>query len=303
MSDDPRQMRAQEMVTLDSLISAVFHMQPFLFGRYDRLLLDAYINDALKREVGLFNASDPEVQYAVQLDLREQGPEFSGWLAYTEQRFSDAIDYFNRALDRTNRDRAAIQWNLALAFYQIGDLDGAVSALRQAVIERKKESENRLTHIYESSANYEFMTGWVLERKSDSAGAREAYARALLSDLSFHPAHVRLARIALMAGDTATALDSFATAIDIRPDDAWLRYVHGTLLSQASRLDEALRELKQATQLEPLFASPWYELGRAADLQAELDASASDSPSSAVRAWTRIPSARRSAPRSIANDP
>ncbi len=268
MGGNPRELRSDEMVALDSLYWKAMTLRPFQFWPYERVLFDAYLQELMVRMLGPHDAASPDLEYALQRYLRDQGPELNGWLAYTERRFSDAIGLLNRAV-RRSRDRASARWNLALALYQNGDLDGTLETLREALADREKQSRDKLAYAHQSSASYEYAIGWVHERKSDPTSAREAYARALLSDLAFYPAHMRMGSLALLDGDTLTALNSFKLSVDVQPDDAWTRYVYGHTLLEAGRLDEAVAELEAAADLESVFAAPHYDLARAAELRGD----------------------------------
>jgi hypothetical protein len=264
---DRRAMQSKEMIALDSIRLVVHGMSPFHFGRYEGLLFTTFITRTLREALGpRYEEARAEIEYHVENYLRSQGPAMNGWMAYTRREFSAALAHYTSAL-KQSRDRASIQWLRAQLFHFLGQGDSAIAALRAAAAERAKENKDRLTHIYESQAGYEFGIGWLYEQHRDLAQAREAYARALLSELSFYPAQLRLGELALLAGDTTTALTAFRTAVDIRPNDGWIRYVHGYALLHAGQLDDAVRDLTRATELEPYFAAPYYYLARAAELR------------------------------------
>ncbi|MGH7468459.1 MAG: tetratricopeptide repeat protein [Longimicrobiales bacterium] len=270
MQADVRAMRQRDMMALDSLRLAFHTADPFFFGQYDGKLLMAYFDELIERDLrqsGNTSAVDrAAIDFELTNYLKRQGPEMNGWLAYTERRFANALSHYTSAL-KVTKDRAGLYSSRALVFYHTGRYAEAIADLKLAVEDRSKQEKDKLVHVYESQATYEFMIGRASEAMNDTASAREAYARALLSELSYYPAHLRLGRLDLAAGDTAAALNAFKTALDLRPNDPAIRYLYGDLLLSAGRPAEAEPELKQATVLEPYFAAPYYGLGRVAELQ------------------------------------
>jgi tetratricopeptide (TPR) repeat protein len=273
MEGERRALRSKEVLALDSIRFAFHTADPFLFGRYEKTRIMAYFNELIDRDVRRSGGNPAqlnraEIDFYVESYLRQLGSEMRGWLAYIERRFPDALTAYAAALKGT-KDRAGLHVSRALALYHSGQYDEAIAALKSAVEERGKEEKDRIIHMYESQATYEFMMGRALEAKRDTAGAREAYARALLSELSYYPAHVRIGVLSLVSGDTTAALTSFKTAVDIQPANGWIRSVYGNTLLAAGKYDEAITELKQVTVIEPWFSAPYHALGRAADLKGD----------------------------------
>lgn len=72
----------------------------------------------------------------------------------------------------------------------------------------------------------------------------------------------------LLAGRTEAALDDFASAVRLEPENADGRYNLGTVLaklgfegSERGDLDAAVRELSEAARLRPGFGDAWIQLG------------------------------------------
>ena len=81
--------------------------------------------------------------------------------------------------------------------------------------------------------------------------------RALVEDLAFGPAHVWLATLSEATGDAASALASYAQAVDLTPADAIYRYQYAIGLLKASRVQESLEQINQAIALEPFYADSY----------------------------------------------
>jgi len=135
----------------------------------------------------------------------------------------------------------------------------AVNALRE------KDLKD-FVYFYESKAVLEHSIGLIDERQTRLAPAREAYGRALQEDLNYYPAHVRLGMLALARNDTVTALRELDLAAQIRGDDPWVQTTYGVTLAQTGHLADAEAHLRKAVELEPLYAAPYYVLGRVAEM-------------------------------------
>jgi Tfp pilus assembly protein PilF len=137
--------------------------------------------------------------------------------------------------------------------------------MMRALQKLRARDEERVARVFESVAMYEHALAYLHVQRGDDVLAREAYERALLSDLSFYHARAGLADLALRQGDTASAVSEYGQAVALRPDDGGLRAGYAMALVQANRHGEAVEELKRAVELEPWFAQPYYVLGRLYD--------------------------------------
>jgi tetratricopeptide (TPR) repeat protein len=175
-----------------------------------------------------------------------------------------------------------------------GQHDRAREEMARAIEDMRREDADDLVYLYESKAVLEHSVAAVHEKQARPDSAREAYGRALREDLAFHPAHVRLAALALAAGDTAAAVGEMDLAVQLAPEDGALRHDYAGLLISARKYPEAVEELKKAAELEPWFAAPRLLLGKihdASGLRLETvrnykDFLARASKADAQRAWT-----------------
>ena len=150
--------------------------------------------------------------------------------------------------------------------FMIGNDDSTRGEMALALDKLRERDVKHFVYLYESKAVLEHSIGLSYEAKGDLEAAREAYGRALQEDLSYYPAHVRLGRMALTAGDTATALSELDLAVQLKGDDPWVQAHYGATLAQAGRLGDAVEHLRKAIELEPFYPIPYYLLGRVAEM-------------------------------------
>jgi Tfp pilus assembly protein PilF len=115
--------------------------------------------------------------------------------------------------------------------------------------------------------------------QKDDPRAREHFEAALVEDLSFYMARVRLAGLALKRADTTAALASLAQAVELKNDDAALQYFDGVLLRSRDRV-AATAALQRAVELAPEFAPPHLQLGVLAEVRGDT--------ASAIAAYARF---------------
>ncbi len=91
--------------------------------------------------------------------------------------------------------------------------------------------------------------------------ARGFSNRALAAQADHEQAHVWLAYAMLRLGESAEAIRLLTRASDLDPRDAYARYFHGCLMSEARRFDDALRCYQDTVALAPEFGFGWLGLG------------------------------------------
>lgn len=121
-----------------------------------------------------------------------------------------------------------------------------------------------------------------------------------VENLAFAPAHDALARLALIRGDTATAVRERAMAVELRPSDAFLRQQYGGALLVAGRPLDALDQFRRAVALEPYCADPYYGIAAAHDLAGDSTAAAKEYEEYLARAPRRASALRQHAERRLA---
>jgi tetratricopeptide (TPR) repeat protein len=238
-------------------------LSPFLQQKHDvkaiKRALAWSLEKELRRENPTAQVNRTEIEYYIDQMLQRVDPAVSAWIAHSEGRFVAAQDSYRKALSQSN-NKAYLRADLARLLVLMGRFPDARDEMTLALEELRTTDQEKLIRIYESKALYEHSIGLILEQLGDQAGAREAYARALQEDLSYYPSHIRLGDLALSAGDTATALTELELAVQIRGEDAGIRYMHAELLFRAGHFEAAAAESMEAIALEPLFALPYLLL-------------------------------------------
>jgi hypothetical protein len=285
---DRRTREHPEVLRIDSLYFRALRLDPFLRPQFDRDLIRLFVSTAL------FGGNTAEAAFYTEEVLRDLPPLLRGRLNAGEGRLMQALQAYDEAL-RESRGRRSeplrmIRHERGRMFALAGNDSMALVELGHALEASAAEDEgDELVFFYESKAMLEHSLGVVHERAGDPGAAREAYARALLEDLSYFPAHMRLGVLALAEGDSATAERELAMAAEAAADEPTARLAYATMLTALRRLPEAEAELLAVTELAPYFADPWYVLGLVRDWRGEGDSTA------AYRAF--LARARRGDPR------
>jgi tetratricopeptide (TPR) repeat protein len=250
---------------IDSLRLRALQLDPFVYEDLERLIVMRYVTELvvadLRREYGVSEAESRRrsVENDVRLYLRRpQAAAWRAWVAYAERRLDDAVKLYAEALKRAAGNAHAYRGQLhaqrARAFYLVGRQDSSAVELVKAIGELERRDQETLVRVYESKALLEFSLGLVLEKLGDLDGARAAYGRALVEDLAFHPAHLRLGGLRAAEGDTAGALAEFELAVEVAPDDPVARLILANHFHANGDNAAALATLEPLTEREPYWA-------------------------------------------------
>jgi tetratricopeptide (TPR) repeat protein len=263
MEGDRGTLESPEVKRLDSLQFRALMLSPFLYRRLDRTMFVAYVrDDAIRRARGSGEDPSPtELTFYIERYLRAAGPGMRAWAYYGDGDFTAALASYAQALDRT-RNKAYVRLERGRIFGMRGASDSAVSEMRLALEELRKQDQKELVVLYDSKAMTQYSIATLLEGDGNVDGAREAYGEALQEDLSYYPAHMRLGLLALGKKDTATAISELALAAQLAAGEPHVRYVNGYVLAATHHLPEAIKELKTAVELEPYYALPHLLLGQ-----------------------------------------
>ena len=229
------------MGDIDSLMTRAVRLDPFLYRKFDQLILER----ALESMVGT------------------QSAQFVGGVRsdpYTAGNFPKALH--DLAVDLPGyKEKWPIYSERGRIFYMIGGYDSAGAQLALARDELEHLNTDKLLPVYLSKATYDRMLGMVAQKQGKSDAAREAFGRALAEDLSYAPAHISLSDIDFAKGDTVAALSEMDIAAQLAPSDGYLAYEYGRALLMAGHDAEALEQMTRAVALEPYYAEPHVLMG------------------------------------------
>ena len=234
-----RRLRESEIQVVDSLQRAAYDLNPFIQRRFDYLLGPPIVPLICDRI----------------LDVKSAGFCFlyKGNLVMAVRRLGEALKKKPKDID--------LHYIRAQLFFRLFQFDSAASELG-ILADTLERRQTKKAMMYVSRATIFYAQGMAYTEHGDTARAREAYERALVEDLAFHMASVRLAGHALATNDTAAALNHLAHAINVRPAEAPLRLYYGVLLSQQKRRREAADQFMRAIEINPYYAPPYLHLGR-----------------------------------------
>jgi hypothetical protein len=251
---DRRTARSSEMVAIDSLYLRALTLDPFLYRRFEKDLIRFYLTSRVIENSGSRQLDRAALDFNITVYLRQHaGPYTRGVVAYGEGRFPETLRLWDESLRRSRR-RSFIRTERGRLFAHVGNNPSALEEFGHALTEMRREDERDLIYIYESKALLEHSVGMLHERMGDRGAAREAYGRALQEDLSFAPAHVRLAHLALEDADTASAMGSYALAVEIPTIDAHTRLQYAHLLMGSGDMEGAEAQLRAASASAPHYA-------------------------------------------------
>lgn len=264
-------VRSKDIQRIDSLYLHALTLNPFFYHRLDQFLLRAIIREISEDLSPGSGMSSGELRLALDRSISSAAPGFRAWVAYAEGDFDEAERLYERGIreTRNKRERAGLLSERARLYFQRDKSDQALADLTRALEEMRGFDKKDLIYVYESKALAEQSVGIVQKRIGNTAAAREAFGRSLQEDLSYFPAHVQLAMLALDARDTATALSEMDLAVQIRPDDAGLRYLYGFTLAEVGRRAEAQQHLEKAIEYDSVYAAPRHTLAKVLEAEAK----------------------------------
>lgn len=259
MQGDERTVFSDEMQSNDSLYFKALQLDPFLHEQHARTVLFNYYRKAIASGI-----NQGEIDHYVNQRLDASPPSTRARMAAAQGQVVLADQLYSEAIGQAR--------NPSYLYIERGRLNAISGRIDEAVFDftsalerlsRDEEKKERQVIFYSSKALHEHSLGLLYARKGDAEKAREAFGRAMTEDLSFHPAHVELSRLALAAKDTVTALSEMALAVELAPADAFVHFLQGELLLQVGQAAEAMEPLKKAIDLEPYYAAPQFALAAA----------------------------------------
>jgi len=176
------------------------------------------------------NPDDPEAWYSL------------GRLRFTEQRFSDALECFKRALALAPGS-VKVENNLGLAYDGLNRTDEAMTAYRQAIAWQeagpaKDASEQPLMNL-----------GIALEQQGQLSEARALLTRAAAIAPDEPRVHEHLGQISMQQGKYPDAEKELETATRLDPQKSNLHYLLGQTYRHLGRQEDAKAEFDTAARL------------------------------------------------------
>ena len=241
LRDDARTLRDPKVIRADSLRSAALRRNPFVHQG-----LVVFLYDRL-----------PGRWQQDQLTL--------GWLSLGQADLPRALDRFGRLVKADPKKYGYLRFVRASAFANTSAFDSAGAELTTLLAQLRAEDEKTLGRGYQSKELLEHALGMLNLSVRRGAAAKEAFGRAVAENAGFAPAHAMLGVIAIAARDTTTALAEYSLAVETEAGDPELRLGYGNALMLAKRPKDAAIHFKKATELEPMYAEPYYLLAQALD--------------------------------------
>jgi tetratricopeptide (TPR) repeat protein len=258
-SGDRKAMEEARM--LDSLMYRAMTINPFIERTLDRQYLNAVLDDIAFRAARGPRGNSGQMRDMLDEFVRAWPPAMRAWLAFSDGWYAGAASLYTQAIkaDTANWQLLADRGRV---YFSMNVLDSARMDFTNAIEKiRKAETKERVI-IYESRALLEHSLGAVYQRQGNIEAAKEAFGRALQEDLSYYPAHLQLALIALDAKDTTVGLAELELATQLRDDDAGAQFVHGYTLLLVGRAADAEKHVKRAMELDPYYALPKFIYAR-----------------------------------------
>jgi len=205
-------------------------------------------------------------RWIINVDARRAARDqiMAGMRAYGRRDFRKAVTEWAKAIEK---EPAAVLLHVprAYAWVRLDEPDSAIGDLMVLVKRLELVQRDSSMAAYYSKEYLYYAIGMLHAIKQRYEEARAAFEQALLENLGFYMAHVRLAGTAALLEDTATALNELQTASLIRADDPLALVYHASLLINAGRVPEAERQLHAALRADSDYALPHVFLGLAAE--------------------------------------
>ena len=265
-NDEPHTLALPKVRRIDSLEVRAIELDPFFPQYLEEHLIVAYytfviLNDIRSQASSSNGVREEDVEDYVRTHVEDEvDPATRAWLQYARGDYLDAVAYWGSELRRDSTD-SHLRARRAKALFLAGAYDSARAELQAALGAARRSDARQMKYVYDSKELWEYELGWIDELQKRDSSAREHYQAALVENLSFAPAHLRLAIVALRARDTTGALTELGRATEIRDDDYASHVLLGTLLAARRDFPGATAQLRRAAEIEPWTAWPHFLLG------------------------------------------
>jgi hypothetical protein len=268
MNDDKKMLKSTEVKHADSLYLRALTINPFLNRKFEFLMFEKYWANVADEVAQQNDMSYSEIQAYISQQIAQGPPELRARDAYGHGNFADALRYYAQAI-KSSREKAPLRVERGRIFYQTNQPDSALAELTAALTEMKKKDTKDIVYLYQSKAVLDESIGLADQRLGNVSAAKEAFGQALQEDLSYFPAHMQLAYLALAAGDTTSGLSEMDLAAQLGEDDAAVHFVYGYTLAATKKNADAEVQLRKAIEIDPVFAQPHDVLGHVLEAEAK----------------------------------
>ena len=189
---------------------------------------------------------------------------------YEQSCWTQAAQWYQKVIAKYPKHLRS-RLNLVRSLHYTGQHGPALVQLDTAIAQVRDQDAKRTSRYYFSKEQLETMRGDIYVQMQDFFNAKKAYGKALEEELSYWPAHVRLARLASIQEEHTEALLEYDQAVQLAADDATVHYDFGLGLLRADKSADAEREFRKVIDLEPHFALGYFNLGLALDQQGTQD--------------------------------
>ncbi len=193
--------------------------------------------------LGDWDDADKWTLRAVQMNPADADAWYSlGRIRYSEQRFSDALSCFKKALELSPKS-VKIENNLGLAYQAMNQMDPAVAAYRQAIEwqdqgPRDQLSEQPLLNL-----------GIVLLHRGDLTEAHALLTKASALAPEDPGIHEQLGHLYLQKADYVAAEEELQKACGLDPKSSSLHFLLGQAYRHLGKLEEAKAEFATSARL------------------------------------------------------
>ena len=189
---------------------------------------------------------------------------------YEQGCWTQAAEWYGKTIVKYPKHLRS-RLNLVRALHYTGSHGLALAQLDTAIAQIRAQDTKRTSRYYFSKEQLETMRGDIYVQMQDFFNAKKAYGKALEEELSYWPAHVRLARLASIQNEHDEALQEYDQAVQLAATEPTTHYDFGLGLLRADKAADAEREFRKVIELEPYFALGYFNLALALDRQAKKD--------------------------------
>lgn len=230
--------------------AALQQLNPYLTAAHANP--DQYIPYVIAEMEALFALKQYDQAAAILLPLLDKSAAWRGrWLSFTLHNISQesvSRQWLEQVSPKIPPAAVDEQLELAKAWFGLGEAHNSTAATKRGI-----QLLTALANRADATANVWLYQGMVLEKQEDRSGAEQAYRKALVIDPNSALVQNNLASLLLLVpnADLNEALNLTNRALKTRPDVATFYDTRASVHVRQKHLDEAVKDLKKAVELEP----------------------------------------------------